>query len=204
MNNDPLVTPVQKQGFSSKVVFLASLLTILVAGFLIIFAIIGFTRDNSQEKTIEKQTQRIEELVKQAKVQAEKNEQVSQQAANYAYCNAVLLAQYTQTLTPIQIDDLNTCVLNSFPNSTVTGPDGQAQSNNSATPQSSTGGNTSNSSSTTNNNTTNNPPATPTNPTTPQTNTQNNPTVGVGGQNGLNVTLPCVNALGLVQLGCRQ
>jgi len=122
MNNEQLVEPIEKQAFSSKIVFALSILIIFVAAILVILAIIGYTQDNKQQEAIDNQTEKTNQLIRQ-------NQKTSQQAANYAYCNAVLLSQYTQTLQAITIEDLNTCVLKSFPGSTATGTGGIIQNN---------------------------------------------------------------------------
>lgn len=203
MNNDPIVQEPKRLPFSSKVLYAVSVLAILIAAALIVFATIGFIRDNQQQTAIDDQNRQTKELVEQVKALAEQNQKTTQQAANYAYCNAVLLSQYTRTLRAITIEDLNTCVLNSFPESTVTPPvsNQQNNTNNSSSSNSSSQGNTS-----TNTPAPVTPSPVPTTPTPTPTPNQNSPTIGTtptGLLPGINVSLPCVNALGLLQIGCK-
>lgn len=197
MNNDPIVQEPKRLPFSSKVLYAVSILAILVAAALIVFATIGFIRDNQQQTAIDDQTKQTKQLVEQVKALAEQNQKTSQQAANYAYCNAVLLSQYTQTLRAITIEDLNTCVLNSFPESKVTSP----------TSQQNTGNNTPNSSSTNNQSVSNTPaPASPAPAAVAPSPNQSSPIIGTTPTNslpGINISLPCVNTLGLLQIGCK-
>jgi type II secretory pathway pseudopilin PulG len=187
---------------SSRVIYFVSILTILVAAALIIFAIVNAISNSRQQVALDEQTKKTNQLIEEVQKQTEKNKEISQQAANYAYCNAVLLAQYTQTLRAITIEDLNNCVLNSFPDSTITQPDGTVQNEIS--------GNTSPAptqplSSPANANATaptqggNSPqPATPAEPI--QGGVSTTPTNLLP---GINITVPCINATPLLAVGCR-
>lgn len=201
MNNQHLVQTPKRPGTSSRVIYVVSILTILVAAALIIFAIVGAIDDSRQKAALDEQTKKTNQLIEQVQKQNDKiekqalqNKEISQQAANYAYCNAVLLAQYTQTLRAITIEDLNTCVLNSFPDSTIVQPDGTAQNEIS--------GNTTPAPthplSAPSQSTANPQPATPAAPIQGGVSTQ--PTNLLP---GINITLPCVSATPLVTLGCR-
>lgn len=203
MTSDTLVQPTKKQPFTQKVIYGLSILTILAAALLIIFAVVGYSQDKDQTQALEEQTRKTNELIEQER-------KVSQQAANYAYCNAVLLSQYTQNQVPITIEDLNTCVLTSYPDSTVTGPDGVIMPSGSSSPATSTTpSNTTNRSTATpapvSSNPTPSPIApTPTNPVNPQP-TTTNPEVSTTPNSilpGINVDLPCLNAVNLIQLSC--
>jgi hypothetical protein len=101
----------------------ASWVTLVIAAFLIIFFFVDSVQNQKQQKSIDKQTndtaailQQVKNVSEQNKDLSKQNRDLSQQNAKYAYCNAVILAKYTQTGEPIKIEDLNDCVLDTFQN----------------------------------------------------------------------------------------
>lgn len=196
MNEQKLTTEPRKPTLPNKVFYAVSVIAIIAAAMLIILGLVSAVQNNNQQTALDSQTAQTKELVEKVREQAEENKQVSQQAANYAYCNAVLLAQYTQTLTPIQIQDLNNCVLNSFPNSNVTSPNGQVQTSPTQAPSNGSASSGGSSSSSSNSSST----TTPGTSTTP-TQTQNPPANNTDGS-GVGIQLPCINALGLLRVAC--
>lgn len=93
------------------------LIVLIAAGFLIIFGFINVTQNRAQQKSLNKQAAITNDLIAQIKALSEDNKKLSQTAANYAYCNSVILATYTQTSNPINIDDLDKCRFTSYPDS---------------------------------------------------------------------------------------
>lgn len=209
MTNQELVQEPKRAKLSDRLLYAVSIFVIVAAALLLIFAFIDMMNNTRQQEALDTQTKKTNELVNEVKEQTEKNKKISQQAANYAHCNAVLLAQYTQTLTPIQIDDLNECVLSSFPETPVD-EDSNIQANVSPStpaqqrieapatnvqqlsPQIQQPVQT---------------PTIPTNPVAPVVPTQptqNNPNPLLSaGSGGLSLQLPCINALGLLAIACR-
>lgn len=112
---EPLVQPVKKPGISDRLVFFGSIATLLLAAVLIIFALFNAVNNQKQQAAINKQTETTNELVKEVRDLSEQNKDLAQTAANYAYCNSILLASYTQDQAPITVEDLNKCVFTSFP-----------------------------------------------------------------------------------------
>lgn len=92
-----------------------SIVTIIVAAALICFGAVNYVQNREQQIAIEEQNKRTAQLVEEIKKLSEGNQKLSQTTVNYAYCNAMLLAKYTQDQSPIEIEDLNACVLKSFP-----------------------------------------------------------------------------------------
>lgn len=103
--------------FPDKLFSAASLAIIGAAIMLIIAGILYFVQQERQRYAINKQTETTNQLIREVKALGEDNKKYAKQARDYAYCNAVLLAKYTQTQEPIVIDDLDKCVLTSFPDS---------------------------------------------------------------------------------------
>ncbi len=175
----------KKQTLLDRLKYFAAVGILIAAGFLVVFALIANIQDQKQQQALDEQTKKTSELIEQVKTLTEENKKTSQQAANYAYCNAVILAQYTQNYSPISIKDLNTCVLESFPNSTIVTPKASSITSGSNSNQSTTPTPTQNNS---------------------QSNAQNNNNVGTTPTNvlpGLQIELPCVSALGLLAISCR-
>lgn len=141
-------TPAYEAKTPSKFGTATALFTILVAIFLIAFGTVYYLQAQATKEKLDDQVAKTNQLVEEVKVLTEENKENSQRAANYAYCNAYILAGYTQTLNPIQIEDLNACVVTVFPDGdgAPTIPQesfqqsvGNAQSQGKVTPQSSTG-----------------------------------------------------------------
>lgn len=106
-----------------------SLLIVGAGIFLLLAGTIYFLQQQSQKEAIDRQTEstnqlilQVKDLVNEVKTIGEENRDLNKQNRNYAYCNAVLLAQYTQTRQPIVIEDLNKCVLKSFDSSVSSAP----------------------------------------------------------------------------------
>lgn len=199
-------------------------ITLVTAGFLVIFFFINAIQAQKQQETLDKQNNNIAALVQQVKTLSEQNNTLSkdnkklnEQNVRYAYCNAVLLAKYTQTGEAIQIEDLDNCVLTTFSQN-----QGQDILNGTSSPTSESSNNSQGSGSNTVtqnppvNNTPNNPsnPSNPNNPPAPNPNPNPNPntpqqrsgvtinpslqldptflTPGVNLDGGINAVLPCV------------
>lgn len=192
--------PVNQLTTPNQLMYVTAIVTLALA-ILTIIGFITFTviQNNRQQATLDKTAEQTNELVKQVKELSEQNKKLSQTSVNYSYCNAVLLARYTQTLAPITIEDLEKCILISFPNGQgpVTSTNDQeiisrvapnVARNNSQPSQTPSNGST-----------------TPSNPATPNNNTNDSTTT----MNGLNLTVPsilglpetkvnaCVNILGI-------
>lgn len=136
MNNNTLIAPTLKAKLAQKLAYAISILTIIAAAVLIILAVIDFSRESEQQTTLQEQTKKTNQLIQQVKQESEANERISKEAANYAYCNSILLSAYTQTLQPIEIKDIDKCILSSFSKGTIVSPNKEVQQN-SAMPDSS-------------------------------------------------------------------
>lgn len=109
-------------------------ITLVTAGFLLIFLFTNYVQGTKQQEILDKQTANTNALVEQTKTLSEDNKKLSEEnkaladrSVKYAYCNAVLLAQYTQTGNAIQIQDLENCILTSFPDGIdILNPESQA------------------------------------------------------------------------------
>lgn len=144
------------------------------AAFFVIFGVITVIQNRDQQTSLDKQLENTRELIGQVKALSEENKKLSQTAADYAYCNATILAKFTQTGDPITVEDLAKCKYTSYPNnggptSFNTGQGGQDQSssqlagtgNNSSNTNSGTASNSNNGNSSNNGGGTTNPPSTP-------------------------------------------
>lgn len=168
-------TPVYEANKPSRFGTATALFTILIAIFLIAFGTVYYLRSQKTDDKIDAQIAQTKALVQEVKTLSEENKKLNQTGVNYAYCNAYLLALYTQTKAPITIEDLNSCVVTSFPNSdtaptipTKAFQDAQnnIQGTSSSTPQSTTTPSSSTARPSTS------PTTTPTSPTTPTNNPQ--------------------------------
>ena len=88
---------------------------------LILFMFLLTSQGSRQQHAIEDETARINQLVEKINQLSEENKKLNETNVNYAYCNAVIVAKYTQTQEPIEIEDLNECILKSFPNASLNG-----------------------------------------------------------------------------------
>ncbi len=114
-----------------SVISSASLAIIGAGAILIIAGVIYYDQQAEQKRAIDKQTSVTNELILKVKAISEQNvelskqnKEINEQNRNYAYCNASVLAKYTQDLMPIIIDDLNKCLFTSYPRETATGFNG--------------------------------------------------------------------------------
>lgn len=195
--------PIHQPTTRNQLMYVAAIVTLAIA-ILTIIGFITFTvlQNNRQQATLDQTAAQTNELVKQVKNLSEQNKKLSQTSVNYAYCNAVLLSRYTQTLSPITIQDLEKCILLSFPEGTgpVTSTNNQdviAQ----VAPNRTQASNTPSQGSVT--------PPNNNNGTGSTTNPNNGSTGGTTTMNGLNLTIPsllglpetkigaCVNVLGI-------
>lgn len=81
---------------------------------LVIAGIIYYVQEERQTTAIDEQAIQTNELVKEVKKLSEDNKELNRQNRNFTYCNAMLLAKFTQTQEPIIIKDLNKCIFSSF------------------------------------------------------------------------------------------
>lgn len=174
-----------KSPFSEKTF---SAISLIVIGAAILFVVAGtlyYIQQERQRGAIEEATSKTNELILEVR-------KIAEQDRNYSYCNAVLIAKYTQDQQPIFIEDLDKCIFSSFPRGE--GPSEGVQSNaqtflmpqNASTPSPQQPTNIQPASPV--------QPVTPTNPNTPATTA---PTLNV--PNLLQVTTPCINALGVIR-----
>lgn len=97
---------------------LVSSTSLAIIGAAIVLVIAGtayFVQQERQRTAINEQIAQTNKLIDQLKVIGNENKALNRQNRDFAYCNAVLLAKYTQDQSPIVIEDLNKCVLTSFP-----------------------------------------------------------------------------------------
>jgi cell division protein FtsB len=141
-------TPVYEAKKPNKFLTGTALFTLLVAILLVVFGTMTYLNSLETKDTLEDQVRKTNQLVEQNKKLSEENSKSSQRAANYAYCNAYLLAKYTQDGKPIVIEDLNSCVVTVFPDGdgapsipqeAFQQSVGNGSSSTATTPQSSTG-----------------------------------------------------------------
>lgn len=101
--------------FSREAFNAVSLAIIGAAIVLLVAGIIYYAQQERQRKAIEAQTNTTNQLINQVKAISEENRRLNTENRNFTYCNAVLLARYTQEQQPTVIEDLDKCVLQSFP-----------------------------------------------------------------------------------------
>lgn len=188
---------IRRLRFPEKTFNAASLAVIGAAIVLIVAGVGYYVQQERQRAATDYQTAQTNKLILDIKKLGEQNKNLNQTSNNYAYCNAVLLSQYTQTHNAITIEDLDKCVLTSFPNgvnapqqsSAIQGNtptfNGAALQGGTITPQASGNTNTSN--------TTNNPPSS--SPQQPASNSS--PVLTV--PDLLQLNAPCLNVLGAVR-----
>lgn len=102
------------------------LATIGAAIILLIAGLVNYVQEEQQRQAIDNQTSKTNQLIEEVRSLSQENKELNQENRNYSYCNAILLAKYTQDQQPIQIDDLEKCILTSFPQGG--GPSDNAQS----------------------------------------------------------------------------
>lgn len=187
---------------SGKTFSAVSLAVIGAAIVLLIAGVTYYIQQEKQRQAIEVQSERTNQLITEVKDLSEQNRRLNEQNREYAYCNAVLLAKYTQTQEPIIIEDLEKCTLTSFKSEEKEPqekqPNSQA-SNNQSQPQQSIMQSQGPES------TTRPIIQVPTNAKTPQspeepineTSTPSNNLLDLG--DSLEVNTPCINVLGLIK-----
>lgn len=198
--------------FKEKIAQSGVWVTLVMAMFLIILFFVNSIQAQKTQETLDKQTgntnviiQQVKELSKQNKKLSEDNKKLNERNTKYAYCNAVLLAKYTQTGAAIMIEDLDNCVLTTF-------PEGQGLiESNPATSQPSNNNQGSGNTSVTQKPPANNTPSNPSNPNNPNPPSNNPPaqppgvslspslqigptflTPGINLDAGVGVPLPCI------------
>jgi hypothetical protein len=115
MKSDQQTTPTPKPTASSNLLYRLSIGTLIAAALLIILSYVSYVQNNTQQASLDEQSRKTTELVQQVKDLSEQNKKLSQTAVNYAYCNSVIIARYTQDQSPITVENLNECVISSFP-----------------------------------------------------------------------------------------
>jgi hypothetical protein len=115
MKSEQEIAQPTKPSTSSNLIYRFSIGTLITAALLVILGLVSFVQNNAQQAALDEQSRKTNELVEQVKDLSEQNKKLSQTAVNYAYCNSVILARYTQNRQPITVEDLNKCVISSFP-----------------------------------------------------------------------------------------
>jgi type II secretory pathway pseudopilin PulG len=182
----------EKIKFSDKLKNSGSWVVLITAAFLVIFGFVYAVQAQRQQEAIDKTNENTSNVLAQVKILSEQNKELAKQnkessekAARYAYCNAVILARYTQTGEPIKIEDLDKCVLSSFPEG-LSATSGETNTSNTSSTSSAAGGSVAQSTPSGGGSNTPSAPTTPSNPSTPT-----NPT------NPTNPTTPRTNGLTL-------
>lgn len=106
------VKPVKQPTATNQLMNIFAYVAIALTIFLLLLGIYALVRNR---EATQKETDQTTELVKEVKRLSEENKRLNATSNSYAYCNAVLVAKYTQTLKPITIEDLEKCILISFP-----------------------------------------------------------------------------------------
>ena len=114
-NKYMIQTPAYEAKKPNKFLTGTALFTLLVAILLVVFGTMTYLNQRETKNTLDEQVEKTNQLVEQNNKLIEENKESSQRAANYAYCNAYLLAKFTQDGQPIVIEDLNACVVTVFP-----------------------------------------------------------------------------------------
>lgn len=99
---------------SDKSINAVGLAIIGAAIVLLIAGIIYYVQQERQTAAIDEQAKQTNELIREVKRLSEVNKTLNEQNRNYTYCNAMLLAKFTQTQQPIIVKDLNKCAFSSF------------------------------------------------------------------------------------------
>lgn len=115
INNMKSEKSITRNSSSGNVMYRLSIGILISAAILIVLGLVSFVQNNTQQMALDEQSKRTSELVGQVKELSEQNKKISQTAVNYTYCNSMILATYTRDQKPISIDDLNKCVISSFP-----------------------------------------------------------------------------------------
>lgn len=172
-----------KSPFSEKTFSAVSLIVIGAAILFVIAATLYYIQQERQRDAIEDATSKTNELILEVR-------KIAEQDRNYSYCNAVLVAKYTQDQQPIVIEDLDRCVFKSFPRGSAPTKGVQSNAQTFLAPQ-----NALTPSATQQSSTTPIQPASPVQPVTPTN--PNAPTLSV--PNLLQVTTPCIEAFGIIR-----
>lgn len=98
---------------TERLLYLSFALTILVTSALIAALFILKSQNASQTSLLNDTITKLNNQATDIKNLAKDNKALNQRAINYAHCNAVIIATYTQTLSPITIKDLDKCLLES-------------------------------------------------------------------------------------------
>lgn len=115
MKSEQEIASNSKPATASNLIYRLSIGTLIAAGILVILGLVSYVQNNAQQASLDEQSRKTNELVQQVKELSEQNKKLSQTSVNYAYCNSVILARYTQDRKPISVDDLNKCIISSFP-----------------------------------------------------------------------------------------
>lgn len=127
---------------TERLLYLAFGLTILVTGALIAGLLILRSQNAGQTALINDAIGKLNSQATTIENLAKDNKALNQQQINYTYCNAVIIARWTQTQQPIQIKDLNKCVLENQKNVNQALNQIMLQSESRAPANNSSGGNT--------------------------------------------------------------
>lgn len=131
------IKPVHNPSMRSRFEYGFAVIVLIIAAVLLSLGVYNFVQAQQRKATDQQQIEQVKQLTKQVKDLSQQNKQLNQTANNYAYCNAQILAKYTQTQQPITISDLNACVLSSFPSGSTAPNSGQSPIQNNQTQRSS-------------------------------------------------------------------
>lgn len=115
MKSDTKIAPPAKLSTSGSLAYRLSVGTLIAAGLLLILGYVSFVQNSQQQASLDEQSRKTGELVQQVKDLSEQNKKLSQLSVNYQYCNAQIFAKHTRDNQAIEIEDLEKCVINSFP-----------------------------------------------------------------------------------------
>lgn len=110
----------------NRLKFLGAMAIIFAGALLVILALFTYFKGLETSDRLDDQSQKISEIVQQNKELTQQNKELSRQAANYAYCNILLLSKYSQDQRPFTVEDANKCVSTSFNGNTA--PETQSSS----------------------------------------------------------------------------
>lgn len=178
----------------NRLKFLGAMATIFAGALLIILALFTYFNGVTSVSKLDDQSQKISELVQQNKDLTQQAKDNAKRAANYAYCNILLISKYSQDQRPFTVEDANKCVTTSFDANTA--PLTQQSTINSQTPVAQT---TPKTQTTTPSQSSTPAPTQSTSPTTSNTPTvSRDPLLDIDKTNltpGVHLTLPCLNLL---------
>lgn len=103
----------------NRLKFLGAMAIIFAGALLVILALFTYFKGLETSDRLDDQSQKISEIVQQNKELTQQNKELSRQAANYAYCNILLLSKYSQDQMPFTVQDANECVSTSFNGNTA-------------------------------------------------------------------------------------